>query len=175
MRLCENCKKEITRRVHGADAGKFCSIACSNSSRKVRGKRSSDNVWGSCITCGGKTSRAKPNSVCQECKNESAAWKSVTLKELRESFSVAQYHAKIRGLARTVYKKKHPDMVCEAPGCGYKLHIDVAHIKAVADFDDSATLGEVNSVDNLIGLDKRCHWEFDNGYLNLGAEWSSSV
>ncbi len=26
-------------------------------------------------------------------------------------------------------------------------------------------MSEVNHISNLVALDKRCHWEFDHGYL----------
>jgi hypothetical protein len=49
--------------------------------------------------------------------------------------------------------------------CGYSLHVDICHIRDVANFPDTAILGEVNDSANLVALDKRCHWEFDHGYL----------
>lgn len=72
------------------------------------------------------------------------------------------FHAKVRGLARGAYKGP---LGCAA--CGYSLHVDICHIRPVADFPDDATLREVNAPENLVALDKRCHWEFDNGYLTI--------
>ena len=51
--------------------------------------------------------------------------------------------------------------------CGYDKHIEVAHIKAVSDFDDTATIREINSITNLIGLCPNHHWEYDNGFIIL--------
>ena len=51
--------------------------------------------------------------------------------------------------------------------CGYDKHIEVAHIKAVSDFDDTATIREINSITNLIGLCPNHHWEYDHGILQL--------
>lgn len=51
--------------------------------------------------------------------------------------------------------------------CGYDKHIEVAHIKAVSDFDDTATIREINSITNLIGLCPNHHWEYDNGVIEL--------
>ena len=53
----------------------------------------------------------------------------------------------------------------QCSACGYSLHVDICHVRDVASFPDSATVGEVNAAENLIALDKRCHWEFDHGYL----------
>ncbi|HCT81196.1 MAG TPA: hypothetical protein DGT23_32430 [Micromonosporaceae bacterium] len=54
------------------------------------------------------------------------------------------------------------------------MHVDICHIKPISDFDSSATIYEVNVRTNLVALDKRCHWEFDHGYLTLvdGKWWS---
>jgi hypothetical protein len=53
----------------------------------------------------------------------------------------------------------------ECLACGYNLHVDVCHVRDVADFPLTAALAEVNAPSNLVALDKRCHWEFDHGYL----------
>ena len=46
--------------------------------------------------------------------------------------------------------------------CGYDKHYEVAHIKAVSDFDNNALITEINNVDNLIALCPNHHWEYDN-------------
>lgn len=51
--------------------------------------------------------------------------------------------------------------------CGYKNHVEVAHIKGIATFPDTATVAEVNATTNLIGLCPNHHWEYDNGKLRL--------
>ena len=51
--------------------------------------------------------------------------------------------------------------------CGYDKHVEIAHIKAVSDFDDSSLISEINHPDNLIGLCPNHHWEYDNGLLKL--------
>ncbi|QGH78991.1 HNH endonuclease [Streptomyces phage TomSawyer] len=51
--------------------------------------------------------------------------------------------------------------------CGYTNHVEVAHIKAIASFPDSATAAEVNATTNLIGLCPNHHWEYDNGVLSI--------
>jgi hypothetical protein len=90
-----------------------------------------------------------------------------TLGDLRGSYGTLAFHAKVRGYARAAYKG---EMVCAA--CGYSLHVDICHIVAVADWPPTATVREVNAEDNLVALDKRCHWEFDHGYLVLvGGLW----
>ena len=51
--------------------------------------------------------------------------------------------------------------------CGYDKHVEIAHIKAVSEFEDNALVSEINHPDNLIGLCPNHHWEYDNGLLKL--------
>ena len=69
--------------------------------------------------------------------------------------------------------RKHVDKVFEKSGieykcwlCGYDKHIEIAHIKAVADFDDSSLVSEINDIHNLIPLCPNHHWEFDHNCLS---------
>lgn len=71
----------------------------------------------------------------------------------------------IRKLAKEIYMEHNEHPKCEI--CGYDKHIEVAHIKAVSEFDDDATIREINSIDNLIGLCPNHHWEYDNGILEI--------
>lgn len=71
----------------------------------------------------------------------------------------------IRKLAEAAFKESNPSPKCAI--CGYHHHVEVAHIKAVSQFEDSATIREINSIDNLIGLCPNHHWEYDNGILEL--------
>ena len=71
----------------------------------------------------------------------------------------------IRKLAQQIYLEANCNPKCAI--CGYSHHIEVAHIKAVSDFDDNVTIREIDSVDNLIGLCPNHHWEYDNGILEL--------
>lgn len=85
-----------------------------------------------------------------------------TLGELRRALGTFAFHAKVRGLARSAYRGPRS---CVA--CGYGLHVDICHIRDVSSFPNTATVAEVNDPANLVALDKRCHWEFDHGYLLL--------
>jgi len=51
--------------------------------------------------------------------------------------------------------------------CGYTLHIELAHIKPLASFPLSATIGEVNNPSNIIQLCRNCHWEFDHQIFTI--------
>lgn len=56
---------------------------------------------------------------------------------------------------------------CKCAICGYTNHIEIAHIKAVSEFDGSDTIEVINSIDNLIALCPNHHWEYDNGILKI--------
>lgn len=67
--------------------------------------------------------------------------------------------------AKNKYMKSGRMLSCAI--CGYNKHIEIAHIKPVSSFNDEATIGEINSIDNLIALCPTHHWEYDNGLFNL--------
>ena len=67
--------------------------------------------------------------------------------------------------ARKTYFENTKEPKCAI--CGYLKHVEVAHIKAVSEFDNNATIKEINSLSNLIGLCPNHHWEYDNGMLKI--------
>lgn len=73
---------------------------------------------------------------------------------------------RIRSFARQKYsnkdKNKYPCI-----NCGYDLHTEVCHKRAITDFPDDATLSEINGIHNILFLCRNCHWEFDHNYLHL--------
>ena len=71
----------------------------------------------------------------------------------------------IRRSAQKAYEESGKPYECAI--CGYNKHVEIAHIKAVSDFDDDALVSEINHPDNLIGLCPNHHWEYDNGLLKL--------
>lgn len=72
----------------------------------------------------------------------------------------------LRHLSKKVYYSKHPSNSCEI--CGYdKTKLEVAHIRSISSFPDSALSIEINQYSNLIGLCRNCHFEFDSGHISL--------
>lgn len=51
--------------------------------------------------------------------------------------------------------------------CGYDKHYEVCHIKDLTNHVENETIFEVNHKTNLIHLCPNCHWEFDNGHIEL--------
>ena len=153
--ICQQCGCSFSRRTQGKkDRGRFCSRRCASQHSVARLPRrvSSGPV---CAVCGRKS---RGGDVCRSCRNLQLATRTVG--ELRAQFGTFAFHAKVRGLARTAYKGPR-----ECAACGYSLHVDICHVRDVASFPGAAALSEVNDPANLIALDKRCHWEFDHGYL----------
>lgn len=92
-------------------------------------------------------------------------WEIVTKKELFDYCSNWQSaRTQIRKIAQKVFDQSGKE--CKCAICGYDKHIEIAHIKAVSDFNDEATIMEINAPKNLIGLCPNHHWEFDNGMLS---------
>ena len=75
------------------------------------------------------------------------------------------WRSTIQKNARDTYNKSNKPKHCVI--CGYDKTYDVAHIKAVSDFDDDVLVSEINNIDNLISLCPNHHWEFDHGQLNI--------
>ena len=71
----------------------------------------------------------------------------------------------IQKIARANYFNSNKNPKCHI--CGYDKHVEVAHIKAVSEFEDTATVNEINSVNNLVGLCPNHHWEYDHGLLTI--------
>lgn len=67
--------------------------------------------------------------------------------------------------ARKIYEQSDKPKQCVV--CGYNKHYEVAHIKAVSDFDDDALISEINNEDNLIALCPNHHWEYDNDNMDI--------
>ena len=67
--------------------------------------------------------------------------------------------------ARKVFFQSFKQRECAV--CGYTNHIEIAHIKAVSEFEDNDTIEVINSIDNLIALCPNHHWEYDNGILKI--------
>lgn len=161
-RICQQCGNTF---VFKSSKQKFCSSSCSatytNTHRPTRTYYCSDcqvevpRTRKRCADCRASYVEQKSNDV----------YSAITLSEVRTKYGQNSYHAKIRSHARSVYSRSGRVMQCE--NCGYSLHVDICHIKDVKDFDPNTSVSEVNHIDNLIALDKRCHWEFDHGDITL--------
>jgi len=83
--------------------------------------------------------------------------------ELSKNWQVAR--TAIRKNACKVFENSNKEYKCVI--CGYTKHVEIAHIKAVSEFGDDATLEEINHINNLVGLCPNHHWEYDAGLIDL--------
>ncbi len=142
----------------------YCSRTCSNQAQiKIERVKS-------CKRCGKEFKTRKSGALfcsisCGNLNRRTGEDYSVTtIGDLKKRFSSPQLHSKIRGNARIVFSRSGRPKECV---CGYNLHVDICHIRPVSDFPDETPISEINDINNLVALDKRCHWELDHGYLKL--------
>lgn len=150
---CLNCSTETGN-------PKFCCRSCSTAyNNRANPKRKPEN---SCKTCG-----AAINSTRTYCPEHTRDYGSTTKGELYGDGNVnwGGNGAYIRGHARRTYRSSGRPKQCFV--CGYSLHYDVAHIKDINSYPMTATLNEINNIDNLVALCKNHHWEFDHGHLTI--------
>jgi len=165
MICCANCKV-LT------DNPKFCSRTCAtttnnqkNPKRKVKPRP--------CKKC--KVifvpSRGKPRTnICQICKNKRLNYSKVTtLGDLQQMLSAKGKHPSWKNAyVRENNRQLNKALILQGcRACGYKLHVELAHIKPITSFPLTATLAEVNSPSNVLPLCPNHHWEFDHGYLKF--------
>lgn len=153
---CLNCEKETVN-------PKFCSKSCSATwNNHVKPKRKTANK---CLVCGASALSYRH----YRCKTHWDEYlknkhKNKTIGEYRQLLSIrgkhpSWQHAHIRSFARSWLRQLTLEP-CRS--CGYDKHVELAHIRAVSDFPDTALLSEINSLENVIPLCRNCHWEFDN-------------
>lgn len=155
QKICTNCNKEFIMKrsetTKSKSGNNFCSKSCAAQYNNKNRARTIDTRK-ECPICGGP--KHTQSITCLICSTNE--WLARTISEVSST--------SIRSIARSVYGKlgnRH----CE--NCGYDSHIDVAHIKAIAIFDNAATMAEVNEIHNLVGLCRNCHWEFDHDMLSI--------
>lgn len=149
---CAGCGADFERRSSGnSDKLMFCSRRCSALASSA-GRRRSDLV----CSCGNQ--KRRESKSCRRCRLLAPGKR--TIGELRDRHGTWKFHSVVRQHARAAYDGPK---ACLA--CGYDLHVDICHLRPVADFSLDATLDDVNALDNLVALDKRCHWELDHGLL----------
>ena len=92
----------------------------------------------------------------------------LTLQEHANKYPVTLSRGKfhnIRVNARKVLKDAKISYECKV--CAYKNYVEVCHIKAIADFNPTCLINEINNLSNLIYLCPNHHIELDKGILNL--------
>lgn len=144
--LCENCGKIIE---YEFKRNKFCGHSCSaiksNSKRPTKEKKIAEI------------------KILKEAKETLKGQNKGKLFELSKNWQSAR--TAIRKDACRIFAKSNKEYKCAI--CGYTSHVEIAHIKAVSDFDDNSMLIEINDISNLIALCPNHHWEYDNDLIKL--------
>ena len=165
FKTCTHCGIVFPRPVPLSDFNwrdrKFCTRVCQNS-RVFPKKPKKSRLTGKCPECGGPAC-SKISVRCKSCR-------SVSTSKIRKGDLFAR-----RGnwqSARSTIQKHARDLAIENMPqkcfvCGYDLHTEVCHKKAVSEFPETATIAEINAPENLVMLCPNHHWEFDNGHLKL--------
>lgn len=166
--FCKNCGKiiEITSKRRPSDARrmKFCCRPCAATYNNMKYPKRATNGCNFC-SCGDKKDPlAETCHACRVAFNTDRQY-NMLLKDAYYLGNARVKYSEIRKLARKFIEVWGIPFVCAR--CGYALHAEVCHIKAITDFEDTAKIIDVNSPDNLICLCRNCHWELDNGYLDI--------
>jgi hypothetical protein len=112
--------------------------------------------------------KRKPNVTPLSIYKDKISISPITKGELFKNRTTWQNaRSAIQRHARITYFESAKHTHCCMITCSYATHIDVAHIKPVCEFTDDNTVAEINKKENLMGLCKNHHWEFDNGYITI--------
>ena len=123
---------------------------------KKLGYKTKINIENKCIN----ERLSKLNLKLEDIKNQIST-SDLTKQELFNRYKQWQTaRSIIQKNARDIYNKSNKPKECIV--CKYNKHYEVAHIKAVSDFDGDATISEINCINNLIALCPNHHWEYDN-------------
>lgn len=102
--------------------------------------------------------------LCDVCNPSYVDWSSISYGEAKGKRKY-QANSRIRELARSLYQKSDKPKQCA--NCGYDKHYEVCHIKGISTHSDDTPISVINDLGNLIALCPNCHWELDNGLLDI--------
>jgi len=162
IKNCGHCESEFTARPQQ----RFCSSSCGALSRHAAAA-----VILQCEFCQEDfrvpPSRGDVARFCSyECDQGQAELdrKGKTLASVQHGDGRSKW-AVVRKDARKTLKKLEREEACEH--CGFDVVVECCHVRAITDFDLTATLAEVNAEDNLVYLCPNHHAMFDRGMLKL--------
>jgi hypothetical protein len=140
---------------------RFCSRSCAAKVNNVLAPKRRPS--GTCSVCGVPVPRR--NKYCHEHRSNKPLDRSQPIGAIADgSDHPACRHARLRQDARRHYLASCPHRCIQ---CGYDKHIEVCHKRRLTSFPLETPISVVNALDNLVGLCRNCHWEFDNGLLQF--------
>lgn len=176
---CNVCLKMYTLEVTpiALDKGryrKYCSPACSTSIGRRASKRNREEIARFGIDgreCGCGERKSRRSKRCRSCSKRKLLIASMqeTLGGIKKKSKGRARHMfqGVRNNAHRVVSVLDVELLnsCRRAGCEYKVHAEIAHLREISSFLDSATIGEINDTKNLALLCRNCHWEYDNGLV----------
>jgi len=164
--ICQQCAKEfsIQPKEFRKSAHHFCSRSCAAKfNNHVYPKR----ISVASLTCRCGTRKDRRAKQCHHCKIKQTL--DIQLKRtLQDAALLGNARIKwahVRKVARKVLVLSNRPAVCHM--CSFSLALEVCHIRPISSFPVTATLGEVNSEDNLVYLCPNHHALLDRGLLSL--------
>jgi predicted restriction endonuclease len=138
----------------------FCNRSCAATFNNKTPKRLAKSK---CLIC---SKTVNPRSqYCNSCYKDRFFLDNKTLEEATANRKDSNRYCSIRQHARREYLRSEKPKECVI--CGYQLHIEVCHIKDIAEFSLDSKINVVNSLNNLTALCPTHHWEFDNGLIKI--------
>lgn len=176
MRIYRENKKNGTKipclQCQSLSYHKFCSRKCFQKSIIKKDKSHKCQNCPNIIS--GEKKCLRKRKFCDKCyieyrysgaSGDLEKFKLITIGKFRADYNLYHAHAKIRGWSRKIYENQNKDIKCKI--CGYSFHCEICHIKSICDFPDTATIYEINHIDNLVALCPNHHVEFDRGHIKL--------
>lgn len=158
--ICNHCSQQFEKKRYNQ---KYCSKECQHQYATTTWCRANMKT---CV-CGTKIKHT--SEKCKSCQTGHTQVQKKTLGDCKQMLSVKGKHsswamAHLRGYNRS-WNKELLSFGCQV--CGYKKHVELAHIKPVSSFEDEVLLTTINDPNNLLVLCPNHHWEFDNHCLEL--------
>jgi hypothetical protein len=130
-----------------------------------------------CLSCGVEFEAYKPKlrfcsrPCAARFKSSHSVMGSRTKKDLfssRKNWQSAR--SSIRKHAAAIWERSGNKLKCSK--CGYSNYVEIAHLKAVSEFPDDATIAQINDLNNLVALCPNHHWEFDHNLISIAGSSS---
>lgn len=176
---CENCGKELRISKGSYDKNEtkrfFCNSSCAaTSNNKLRSKKSNidwktkHNGYNICPICGKE--KFYKSKLCSSCNSkEKRTIKNRTLGSFIDGHKyLTTKCGDIRKDARRTIEESKRERVCEyCHNHEFDEILEVHHLKGILEFDKNATIGEINSEDNLVWLCPNHHKMLEMGLIKM--------
>lgn len=148
---CKHCGKVIEvpdgKRPAEARKKRFCNHSCATSFNNAR------------RYAGRKKQRPKKK------KRVGSILDNMTKAQVRDRYKDPfRYKIALGKHARAVFNRSDKEKKCRV--CGYDTFCEISHVRAVADFPETALVKDINSIDNLVPLCPNHHKEYDHNLLS---------